>query len=179
MIQRLRAKFAPDRHKPQENVQNGAFDTPVIAWKAPEYIKHQKGRTWFIVAGIVILLLIAYGIKTGSFSTVLVFIVLAAVYLLAHTHEPRHLPIIISQMGIKIGSKCYPYAQIKAFWIQYHPPLVKTLNFRTIDRFFKEEVVQLDGQDPVPVRVYLARQIPEWEGKEEGLMEVLIRILRI
>lgn len=179
MIHKLRQKFAPDRHKPLQNVQNSAFDTPVIAWEAPEYIKHPKGRTWFIVAGIILFLLIAYGIKTGSFSTVLVFIVLAAVYMLAHTHEPRHLPIIISQMGIKIGSQCYPYAKIKAFWIHYHPPFVKTVNIRTIDKFFKEEIIQLDGQDPVQVRVYLARQIPEWEGKEESLTEVLIRILRI
>ncbi len=179
MLKKLQNKFAikPKKKPVPQNAE--VYDKTVIGWEAPEYIKHEKGKTWFTVAGIIILLLVLWGLYTDSWSTAVVFLLLGGVYYLSHTHTPSRIKITISEIGIKVGENYYPYSHIKAFWMHYHPPFVKTLNFRTLDRFFKEVTIQLDGQDPVPIRTYLARQIPEWEGKEESLIDILTRIFKL
>lgn len=185
MIQKLRQKFGPKdgtAHNPSKTIETShksAFDHAIITWEAPEYVKHEKGKTWFTVAGVIVLMLVLWGIWSHSWSTSVVFLLLAGVYYLAHTHEPRHLKITISEIGIKVGNACYAYANMRAFWVHYHPPFVKTLNFRTNERMFKEVTIQLDGQDPVPVRSYLARQISEWEGKEESFTDILTRVFKL
>lgn len=179
MLQKIRGKLGRNEEKIQQDVDNGAFDHAVIAWEAPEYIKHERSTTWFMAGGIVTIMLVLWGIWTNSWSMAVAFLLLAGVYYLSHTHQPRQLKIIISEIGIKVGTKCYPYSLIKNFWIHYHPPFVKTLSFRTNEKMFKEIVIQLDGQDPVPIRTCLSRQISEWEGKEETFTDLFARIFKL
>lgn len=151
----------------------------LLEWTAPEYIKHSKGRVWFVLAGIVLMGLVFYAIYTDSWTMAVAFILLAGVYLLAHHREPVAVQVKITDFDIQIGSRRIPYTQIKAFWILYHPPMVKVLKLLSTDKFMSEINIQLDGQLPGPVRETLLKHIPEYEGKCESFVEILIRAFKL
>ncbi len=151
----------------------------LLVWKAPEFISHPKTKTWFLVAGTIILALIAYALYTDSATMAIVFIVLAGVYYLTHRQEPKIIDIKITQLGIFAGDTFYPYNTINAFWLVYNPPYVHTLNLRIGGKSFRKIVIQLDQQNPVTVRKALSGEVPEVEGEEEGMSDILTRMLRL
>ena len=155
------------------------YDEAIVSWTAPEYIRHEKGEKWFLIAGVFMLAFVIYGLFTNAWTFSLALVVVSAVYYLLHFEHPNNVEVIISDMGIKVGKRVYPYNKIQAFWIIYHPPHVETLNIRTGSKLLPDISIQLNGQDPAPIREYLAGQIPEWEGKEENFTDILVRLFKI
>jgi len=161
------------------NTQNTQFGMPILSWVAPEYIKHQKGTVWITISISVAAGLIAYAILTKSWTMAAAFFTLVLVYFMEHKQKPENIPIEITEMGIMIKSKFYPFSHMKTFWIIYNPPFVKTLHIRFASRKSNDLVVQLGDQDPVKVRNLLLTQLVEWEGKEESITDVLVRVLKL
>jgi len=159
--------------------ENSAKAKPLLTWEAPEFIKHSKGKKWFYGAGLLVVLLVMYALWTGSWTMAIAFIVLAGVYYISHHREPNQVTISLSHFGIKIGKRQLPYNQIKAFWIVYKPPHVKTLKLLTTDKVMTEVTIQLDGQEPGPVRALLTKHVPEYEGKDESFVDALIRVTKL
>ncbi len=154
-------------------------DRVVLSWVAPEYIQHQKSARWYQVAGTVVGISMIWTYLSGNWSMSLAILVLAVVYQYLHSyHPPKDIDVIISEMGIRIGEKFYPYSHIKAFWIIYSHGL-RTLNLRLADNFFYDVAIQLNDQDPVTLRQYLVGEIAEWEGKEERLGDMMLRLLKL
>ena len=151
----------------------------LLEWRTPEFIPHPRGKIWFIIAGILILSFVIYAILTNSATTAIVFIILTGVYYLTHNQEPRIISIKITELGISIDKNFYPYNTINSFWIVYHPPFVRTLNLRLGTKSFTQIKIELSEQNPVEVRQFLAKEIPEIEGAEESMIDILIRLLRL
>ena len=167
--------LSPDEIAHPDSVHNKLL----LSWKAPEYILHQKSARWFIGAGVIMLMLIAYAIYTNSATMAIVFILLAGVYYLTHNQHPKVIDIKITELGIYVGEKFYHYHMINSFWVVYHPPYINTLNLRLAGKTLSKVVIQLDKQNPVEVRKALSKEIPEIEGEEEGLSDTLTRLLRL
>jgi sulfur relay (sulfurtransferase) DsrF/TusC family protein len=163
----------------EEAVSETVHDKILLNWKAPEFIIHQKGKTWFLIAGIITLILIIYAIYTNSATMAIVFIVLAGVYYLTHNQHPKIIDISITELGVFVDKNFYPYNMINSFWIVYSPPYVHNLYLRLSGKTFTKIVIQLDVQDPVEVRRALGKEIPEVEGESESFGEILIRMLRL
>ncbi len=136
----------------------------MLEWQAPEFIKLKRGTIWLALAVAAVVVLIIYAVKTHSLTMAIAFIVLGGVYALTHHQEPGRIPVQITTLGIRVGKTDIPYNQIKAFWIVYNPPHVKTLKLLTTDKLMAEVTVQLDGQDPGIVREQLLKQVPEHAG---------------
>ena len=156
-----------------------AHEKALFEWNAPEYIHYEKDKNWFIIAGILAISLIFYGIIAGSPFMSIAIAILAAVYYLQYQKKPRQMKIIISDLGVKVDDKFFPFSNMKSFWIIYNPPEVTTLHFRTLNRIMPEITLQLSDADPAPIRNYLARQLPEEEGKTEGFTDMLVRLFRL
>jgi|GEM_PF-496534 len=159
--------------------QLALYDKAVFTWVAPEYVQHPKTKRWYMIAAILAGVLILYDFFTANLTMAVAVIVLGAVYYYLHNnHPPKDIKITLSRMGIKVGNMIFPYSAIQAFWIIYNPH-VKTLNLRVKEHFFSDVVIQLNQEDPVPVREFLCGQIPEWEGKNETFSEVVLRLLKL
>ena len=155
------------------------FNNAVIDWEAPDYIPHQKGWQWFFVAGACVVLLCVYAIITDNWTLLLAMLVLSAIYVWQHFQTPKNVKIIISKAGIKVGNKEFPYQNIRAFWVIYQPPFVKTLNIRFNAKLMSDISIHLEDQNPGNLREYLCSQIREIEGKEETFTDILIRIFKL
>ncbi len=128
--------------------KQNSFHKDIISWEAPEYIQHEKGWKWFILAGLAVVLFGIYSVITSNWTLLIALVVLAALYFWQHWNIPKHVKIIVSSTGIKVGDTEYPYQNIKTFWIFYKPPHLKTLNLQSNSRFLPDIAVQLGDQDP-------------------------------
>ena len=154
-------------------------DRILISWHAPEFIDHPRGPWWFAIAGLLTLGAVLYSLYTSSVTTALVFLLLAGVYFLTHNQAPRIIDIKVTELGIRVHETFYPYNTIRSFWLVYRPPFVQTLNLQTTKKTFPRLVIQLNGQDPIPLHDVLSKKIPEVEGAEEGFVEATTRIFRL
>jgi len=167
--------------KTKTHIEHGpnAFDQALFSWTAPETIQHQKGWLWFLLAGIFVVLFGIYSFLTENWTLIIAIVIVSAIYVWQHFEIPQNKKIIISKVGIKIGSKEYPYQNIKAFWIIYNPPYITTLNLGTNSAILPNVSIQLLDIDPAPIREYLCSQIVEIEGKKENFTDYIIRIFKI
>jgi hypothetical protein len=167
-------------HIPDSPHELALYDRAVFTWIAPEYIQHPKSKSWFLGAAVISIVVVILDILTNNLTMALAVVVLAAVYYYVHTHHPpKDIKITVSRMGIKVGNMIFPYSSIQAFWIIYTPPHITTLNLRVKEHFFSDINIQLNHEDPVPIREFLCGQIPEWEGKGERLGDVILRLLKL
>lgn len=156
-----------------------AYDDAVLSWIAPETIKHERGTVWKVIMTLIILTTIVLGVLYNAWTFSLAVGVFAVVYYLVHLEHPKNVEVKLSDIGVKVGAKKFPYSQIKAFWILYDPPYVKTLNLRVSGEFITDLTVQLDGQSPAPVREFLMEKIPEMEGQTEKVSDIFLRLFKI
>jgi len=162
-----------------QNEEKQNFGVPILSWIAPEYVKNEKGTVWVTMAISITAGLIAYAILTKSWTMSAAFFMLAIVYFIEHKTKPENIPIEITEMGVKVKDKFYPFSHFKTFWIIYNPPMVKTLHMRFASRNNRDLLIQLGDQDPVKVRNLLLTQLPEWEGKEEAITDILTRVFKL
>ncbi len=151
----------------------------LFEWVAPEYKTHDKGPIWTTMAGSLTAALVAYAILSGSWTMALAFMMLALVYYLQHRQTPSDITLKITELGIQVADILYPWNHMRAFWIIYEPPFVQTLHIKFAKRHQPELVIQLADENPVMIRKLLLSQLPEWEGKEEAPLDILVRVLKL
>lgn len=150
----------------------------LASWQAPEFIHHEKGGLWFALATIVTFLLIVNAILNKQWTAAIVFaLLLGVIYLFAH-EQPRQHIVVISNIGIHVGGRFYPFAEVKSFWLVYHDN-ARTFNFQTTGGWGTTITVQLDDLDPALIRSALQGEVPEEKNKYEPFLDKLGRWLKI
>lgn len=151
----------------------------IFSWVAPEYIQHQKTARWYMIATAIALIFIIGAIFTANWTMAIAILVFTAVYEYTQRfHPPKIVDVQISDLGIHVGQIFYPFSSMQAFWIMLKPGL-KTLNIRVHRQFYSDVVIQLMDQDAAKIRNYMVGQIPEWEGKDERLQDLILRLLKL
>ncbi len=180
MIKKLKRKRAEKkaRHYALRNAPS-AYDEAILSWIAPETIKHDRGILWQIIITIIILASVGLSFYYNNATFAIAIIMFIVVYYLAHLEHPKDVEIKISNIGIKVGSRKYPYNRVKSFWVVYEPPYVKILYIRVTGEVVSDIAIQLDGQSPSPIRELLIEKIPELEGETEKFSDILFRLFKI
>ena len=152
----------------------------VFFWETPEYAHHEKSNKWYMVAGGILLFFVLIGIFTGSASMAIAFLLLGGVYYISHQKKPKHIHVIISELGINFGHRYYPYNIIDSFWVLYQPPHLTTLNLKLNKGAMRVISIELSKEiSPGDLRDYLLTQVPEQEGKEEGFIDAISRKFKL
>lgn len=162
------------------NVSEQRMDAQVLQqWQAPEFLKYERGKVWYIVMGTLSALLIMYAIWTNAVTMAIAFIVLVGVYYISHHKDPKIIDVQLTSFGIHVGKKVIPYNQVKAFWVIHHPPHINYLKLLTSDSFMSEITIQLGTKSPGSIRTTLIKHVPEYEGRGESMVDILIRATRL
>lgn len=149
-----------------------------ISWTALEFVPQDRPLWWFIVFFLAAGGLIAFGIYSKSIMTTILFSLLAVVTFGFAVKKPRRLGHILSAEGITIGRKLLPYREIRKFWLHYNPPMVKTLNIETTASVNNTFTLQLENQDPVAVKRFLKKYLPEDLEREETIADAIARKIK-
>jgi hypothetical protein len=164
---------------PKQDQKQQAYHSKVLtSWVSPEYADHHKGIIWYVLAGLVLVGILWYSLMSASWSTAVVFVLFAGVYLMNMHSKPRDAANAITELGVQVGGQFYAFSQIKGFWIVYKPPRVSTLHIQLVGK--RDDIaVELDEQSPAVVRNLLSREIPEIEGKGESFVNYVTRVLKL
>jgi hypothetical protein len=156
-----------------------AYDEGVLTWKSPEYTIHQKGWLWYSIFVLIFGGSSYLAFRYNSWTFSLALVVFAVVYLLADKKKPKKVPVKLSEIGVKVGTRVYQYSRIRAFWIVYNPPFQKTLHLEVYNEFVSEVEISLEDEDPAEIHQFLAQRIPELEGKEPGFLDNISKLLKL
>lgn len=165
---------------PAKNTEQPAVqDRSVFTWETPAYLQYPKTKLWLTVAGVILASLILYGFIWGSALFSLAIIAWGLAYYLQNQNPPPILKIELTEMGVRVNENFYQYSEFKSFWIVFHPPEISVLCFKTTRAFNANLTLQLGEMEPAPLREFLKTQLPEAQHKKEGLLNLLVRILRL
>jgi len=145
-----------------------------IEWAAPEYNYYYKGRIWFIVAGLFFGALMIIALWTNNL-VFAIFIGLSYFLIVAYgLKKPQTAYISVSSKGISVNAKLYEFSALSSFWIFYNPLELKEISLKSKKKIAPPVHIPLGDQNPVEVRSFLTKYIPE-KKQEESLADVLLR----
>ena len=166
---------------PEENNTPADHGKALASWEFPEFIKQERTPSWYILAFIVIIALLAFAFFTQSYLFGVVIILFGAVYYMRSRRSPALMRITITEDGIEIGDKnFYPWKDVDKFWIVYEPPAVKNLYLDFKAGLRPSITVFLENQNPLNIRKFLLQYIPEdIERENETLSDGFSRMLKL
>jgi len=135
-------------------------------WEAPEFEKTEKEKSWFIMPLIIAIILGVFALLTDNYLFLVLIIVGFIAFYLYAQKAPRIIKFKIDEKGIEVDGRIYEYQDLRSFWIFYDPPLEKTLSIRSKKTLFPYIRIPLDKENPVEIRKYLLKFIPEKRHKE-------------
>lgn len=144
----------------------------LISWSAPEYDYRTKSKEWYWAVGILsaAFAIMAVLIKNFLFA---IFIGLAGfTTALYGAKQPQIAKFAVSERGVQIADRFYPYESLKSFWINYNPPQKKEIGIISKKMFMPRLTLPIGETDPNELRKILARAIKE-EKIEESLSEII------
>ncbi len=154
----------------------------ILTWQIPEFTAYQRGWLWYVLASLIALALIIYGLVTTNFLFSIIIFIFALIIALSIVRQPENREVRLTEIGLEIGEKLYPYRSFERFAIVYEPPEVKKLylDFKT-NLWQSQLMIPLENQNPTPVRNLLleARLKENLEGAEEPFSEILSRLFKI
>lgn len=136
-------------------------------WTVTEYERHNRGTSWYVVMGSAGLLLVLYGVIAGNFLLSLIIILTGIILFLQSHQEPMQIPFRITETGVMLNDRLYPYSELDEFYLVYQPPEVKTLFIHPRSPWRPVLRIPLLDENPIDIRHTLQEFLTENTEKEE------------
>lgn len=148
----------------------------LFAWQTREYQQHDRGTRWYIVVITLGLGLVVYGALSNNFLFSLIIILAAIILFMQSREEPHDIPLYITDLGVAVASRFYPYGELGDFYIIYEPGIAKTLYIETAALWRPKLRLPLEDQNPLDIREVLLDVLDEdLEKEQEPLADAAIR----
>jgi hypothetical protein len=163
-----------DEEPTQSNIQRQP-----IAWETDEYRHFEKSRDWYWALGLIA---VAGAVGSLLFNNILlaVFILIAAFVLaIFAARKPERVTFKITQRGVRVNEKLYPYQNMEAFCIEeqdLNDTDYDKLIFEFKSHFIPDMVIPLEGIDSDEIHDFLLDYLPEediYESPVHRFMEAL------
>ncbi len=167
----------PPPADPSDSTPPAAPDTGQFSWRAHEFAQHERPFFWylgFIVLAIGLLALSILVLKSWL-GAVVIGLMLVALVTYAH-RSPRELQYSISQTGLSIGGKFFPYSSFRSFAIVSMRSFL-TLELDPLKRFMPRLSIFLDQPTADQVGAILAKHLPQ-EDRRSDLIDQLSHALK-
>jgi hypothetical protein len=153
----------------------------LVNWNVHEYVKHQRNKSWYVLAVIAGLLLLLYAILTKNFLFAIIIIIVAFIIVLHDKNEPDLIKINITDEGVIVGKKFFDYDEIKNFAVVYKPKQeVKNVYFEFKAALRQRLSIPLENTNPIQLREILLKYLPEdLDRTDLSLSESLSKIFKI
>lgn len=93
------------------------LEEAILAWEEPEFLKKEKSKKWYLVAGSVMLSLILIMLAMKNITGAFVLVILSFVGYVFSLKNPNVYQFAVHQKGIAVGKKIYPFEKLRSFWI--------------------------------------------------------------
>lgn len=161
----------------QQKIDYGATH---FEWDFPEFIQHERGLWWYVLAGLIVLGILVYSLFTANILFAVLTIMVVIIMLFVHQRQPRIMRIKVTDEGLVIENRLYPYSEIRSFWMVYEQPDVKNLYVEFRSMFIPRLSVPYGELDPNRLKAFLLQYIDEDDERTgEPVSETLGRWLRL
>lgn len=138
-----------------------------MEWSFPEFVRHDRGRGWYITYVIVTVGLLVFCIMSRNYTFAMFIVLLTLILLIRLRRDPLPVHFAIRDEGIEVDNDFHPWRELKEFWIIYRPPTVKKIYFTFKSGLRPELAVSLENENPVRVRQHLSERLLENASREE------------
>ncbi|PJC01958.1 MAG: hypothetical protein CO073_02010 [Candidatus Komeilibacteria bacterium CG_4_9_14_0_8_um_filter_36_9] len=152
----------------------------IFAWTVPEYTDYTRSKTWYIVAGIVAVLLLVYSVMTGNLLFGIIILIAAITIYYLDNNKPVEVDIIITDKGLIVDDKYHLFLEISNFYIIHEPPEVDNL-FIEFNNILRPRIsIALSGQNHGEIKEFLKKHLREnMEKQGEPITEALGRFFKL
>lgn len=151
----------------------------ILSWQAEDISVRRRGLWWYVFASVAAAGLLIYAIRERNFLFAFIVIMFAIIFATHHIRSAAEVRFAITDLGLRIGSRFFPWRDIEEFWIAYEPPAVKTL-YVEFSGLRPRLPIPLEDADPNQVREVLRQFIAENSSKhEEPISDWVARVLKI
>ncbi len=165
----------PAANDPLPQIQKPASGS--VSWTAHEYIAHEHGSRWYL--GLVLLSLasssLMYLLTRDYFATGSVVAVGVIVGLFA-TRKPKEITYELSESGLQIGEKSYPYSSFQSFSLISEGG-ISSVSLTPLKRFMPPISIYFTPADQTKIVSVLGNYLPHDERSLDSV-ERLTRRLR-
>ena len=167
----------PTPKKPVKRIKKTKNSPDQIEWTTPEFEHYPKSKSWFLILGLIAIGLFIWALWTRN---VLFALLIGLSYFSLSIYalkKPSDVSLTINPRGIRINKTLYDFDSIRSFWIFYEPPHTRELSLRSRKTFVPYIKIPLGEQNPVEVRNFLIKYLPE-KKHVESLIDNLAKSLR-
>jgi len=149
----------------------------VVSWTASEYIDHQQGLNWFLSLGLITLAVagLTYLLSKDIFGVVVILMLGLITGVFAH-RTPKQRQYQMSDSGLSIDDKNYPYTDFKSFFIIQEGALT-SINLISIKRFMPNISIYFNPADQEKI-INILQDHLAYEQRSQDTIDRLTRSLR-
>ena len=147
-----------------------------VRWSTHLSAPHRKDRILYAtIALVVAAILVVYFARDFLFTAVLI---LSAIVLNLNATRPhRRSEIAVHATGVSVDDERHHYADMKSFWIDYHPNL-KQLSIELKRGYAPRIKIPLEDANPLEIRQAMVSYVPEKEH-EQSFLDHLVHLIGI
>lgn len=149
-----------------------------ISWQAPEFIEHHHPGSWY--AGLVVVTAVLAGLvllTTKDYFAAGTIVVIGFIVWVFAGHKPGMAQYEISNRGLSINGKLYPFSGYKSFTI-LHEGDFNSINLFPLKRFMPPISAYYNPADEQKITDALGELLPYEERQMDGI-DRLARRLRL
>ena len=166
-----------------------------IKWEIPEFRKPERGRSWYVISGILAFLMIFFSFfslsivplkltflaSDNNFLFALIIILAVIIMIVIESKEPKMIKVKLNTEGVKLGDSFYDYDDIKNFCVLYKPKeSLKNLYFEFKNSARFRLSLPLRSLNALEVRNFLKKYLEEdLESTGQPLSEKLTKVLKL
>ena len=151
----------------------------LFSWEASSSSEKPKSKKWYAIALIVISVVIAYSVWQKDWFIIIITILVSAImFWYIHFADVAKTYYKITPMGIYVDEKLHPFSEIHSFWMVYNQR-VKVLYIVFTKKYLPTLNISLENIDPVSLKSFLIKKIPEQEKRGETLADKITRTIGI
>ncbi len=152
----------------------------LLKWHFPSFQRHERGLTWYVVAGAVAIALFVYAIVTKNFLFAVIIILIAIIVIAKDFVNPHQVQFVVDEDGVTIGDRTYRFREFATFWLAFEPPQVKMLYLEFKSGVRPSYPIPLLNENPLRVRSILQKYVREdLEREAEDLTDRLGRMFKL
>jgi len=149
-----------------------------MEWDAPEYNHYEKGVNWYWWAGLTAILLLGLAVWQKSFLFGTLILVGWFTVVVYAARPPRTVKFAITENGILVENRLYPWNELQSFWVFNNPPLLREISLasqRALMPYIK--IPLADGMDIDRVKDAMKKFLQEKE-QQESLIDNLTHLAK-
>lgn len=147
-----------------------------IAWEAYAHQYKERKSDWYWVVGIIIASFTIASVLLGNALLGIMVFTGGAVMLILASREPKIISYAVTQRGLRIDDKLYPYTNLEAYFIDEENPQGPQLLVRSEKMFVPLLILPLPEEYIDDIEDIIAGRLPE-SHLEEPLAHKLLEML--